>query len=173
MGIYAFEGRKPKIHESAYVSSSSEIIGDVTIGKESFIGSGACIKGDYGSIIIGDYSNVQENCVIHARPDETTMIGDWVTIGHAAVIHGANIKDWAVIGMGSVVADHSLVGPWAVIAEGAVVVNGTKIPEESISVGIPAKPKGKVNEEFKERWIRIKEEYRSLSKRYKENLEPL
>ncbi len=173
MGIYAFEGRRPRIDDTAYVSPAALIIGDVVVGKECFIGHNVCIKGDYGSVVIGDYTNVQENCVIHARPGEKAVIGDWVTIGHGAVIHGAEIRDWAIIGMSSVVSDHSVVGPWAVIAEGAVVVNGTNIPGETISVGIPAKPKGTIDEEFKSKWIPVKEEYRSLSKRYKENLVPL
>ncbi len=173
MGIYAFEGRKPKIHETAYVSPSADVIGDVTIGKECFIAPGARLKGDYGTIEIGDYSNVQENCVIHARPDEYTIIGDWVSVGHGAIIHGAKIDDWAVIGMGSVVSDYATVGPWAVVAEGAVVVSKSRISEGTIVVGIPAKSKGKIDEEFKERWIEIKKKYRSFSKRYKEGLVPL
>ncbi len=173
MGIYAFEGRKPKIDETSYVSSAADIIGDVTIGKECYIGPGARIKGDYGTIIIGDCSNVQENCVLHARPNETTSIGDWVTIGHGAIIHGGQIEDWAIIGMGSIVSDHSIIGPWAVVAEGAVVTNGTHVPEETVCVGIPAKSKGTIDEDFKEKWVHYKEIYRSLSKRYKEELTPL
>ncbi len=171
MPVYSFEGRKPNIHGSTYISPSADIIGDVTIGVECFIAPGARIKGDYGSIVIGDYSNIQENCVVHARPDRSTVIGDWVSVGHGAIIHGAKIKDWAVIGMGSVVSDDATVGLWSVIGEGAVVVSGSDIPNESIAVGIPAKVKGEITEEFIERWVGIKEKYRSFSKRYSEGLE--
>ncbi|MFO8109103.1 MAG: gamma carbonic anhydrase family protein [Thermoplasmata archaeon] len=170
MAIYAFEKRIPEVDESAYVSSSSEIIGDVTIGKECFIGPGARIKGDYGSIIIGDYSNVQENCVIHARPGEKTVIGNYVSIGHAAVIHGAHIEDHATVGMGAIVSDFAKVGKWSVVGEGAVVVSRTEVSDEGIAVGTPAKVIGSVDDDFKEMWTEYKELYRSLSQRYKEGL---
>lgn len=173
MGIYSFEDRTPRIHESTYVSSSSDIIGDVRIGKECFIGPGARIKGDYGTVIIGDRSNVQENCVIHARPDEQTVIGENVSIGHGAIIHGAHIDDDATIGMGSIVSDFAKVGKWGVVGEGAVVVSRKEVPDEGIAVGIPAKVVGSVDEDFKKMWSEYKEIYRTLSWRYKEGLKRL
>ncbi len=156
MTIYEFEGRIPKIHESTYVSKSADIIGDVKIGKNCYIGPGAKIKGDYGSVIIGDNSNVQENCVIHARPDKKTVIGDYVSIGHGAIIHGATINDYAVVGMGSVVSDFAKVGIWSAVGEGAVVVSGKEVPDQGIAVGIPAKVIGSVDEDYKKMWTEYK-----------------
>lgn len=170
MAIYEFEGRVPDISDSSYVHESATVIGDVEIGEECFIAPGARIKGDYGTIKIGDKSNVQENCVIHARPDEETKIGDWVSIGHAAIIHGATVNDYAVIGMGSVVSDDAEIGRWGVVGEGAVVKNGQEIPEDSVAVGIPAKIIKKIGEEYKEKWMKMKENYSSFSHRYKNNL---
>ncbi len=173
MTIYEFEGRTPQIHKSSYVSKSAEIIGDVKIGEKCFIGPGAKLKGDYGTIIIGNSSNVQENCVIHARPGEKTMIGDYVSIGHAAIIHGATIKDYAVIGMGAIVSDFTEVGEWGAVGEGAVVVSGKEVPDQGIAVGIPAKVVGSVDEDYKKMWTEYKELYRSLAERYKDGLKAL
>ena len=173
MTIYSFEGREPKIHDSSYVSESATVIGKVIIGKDCFIGPGARIKGDYGCIEIGDNTNVQENCVIHARPEEETIIGDWVSIGHGAIIHGGKIDDYAVIGMGSIISDHAHVGVWSVIGEGAVVPNDKEIPDEKVVIGIPAKIVKDVDEDYKERWKKIKKEYQSFPERYKNNLEAI
>ncbi len=173
MTIYEFEGRKPSIHESSYVSSSADIIGDVRIGKNCYIGPGARIKGDYGTIHIGASTNVQENCVIHARPEEETVLGEWVTIGHGAIIHGGIIKDWAIIGMGAIISDFAIIGEWSVVGEGAVVVSGTEIPDEKVAVGTPAKVIKEIDEKFKDKWKEYKELYRSFSWRYKDNLKKI
>lgn len=173
MPIYEFEGRRPDVSDKAYVAKSATVIGDVSIGDNCFIAPGARIKGDYGTIMIKDNSNVQENCVIHARPGKKTEIGEWVTIGHGAIIHGANIDDYAVIGMGSIISDEAKIGRWCVVGEGAVVKSGQELKEEKVAVGIPAKTIKSINEEYKKEWRAIKKEYASFSRRYKENLKRL
>ncbi len=170
MAVYEFEGRKPEVPESSYVAESATVIGDVTIGENCYIAPGARIKGDYSTVVIGDNSNVQENCVVHARPDKKTTIGEWVTIGHGAVIHGATIDDYAVIGMGAIVSDESEVKRWGVVGEGSLVKSGQMIEEESVAVGVPADIIKKISKDYKERWTDIKEEYASFSSRYKEGL---
>jgi len=170
MAIYEFEGRKPDISQKSYIAKSATIIGDVTIGDNCYIAPGARIKGDYGTIKIGDNSNVQENCVIHARPGEETNIGDWVTVGHGAIIHGGKIDDYAIIGMGGIVSDEAKIGRWSVIGEGAVVRNGQEIEKEKVAVGVPSKTIKQISTEYKKKWKKIKEEYASFSQRYKEGL---
>jgi len=170
MAIYEFEGRRPDISEKSYVANSATIIGDVTIGDNCYISPGARIKGDYGTIKIGNNSNIQENCIIHARPREQTLIGDWVTVGHGAIIHGGKIEDYAIIGMGSIVSDEAEIGRWSVVGEGAVVKSGQEIQDEEVAVGIPSKVIKKISSEYKKKWKGIKEEYASFSHRYKENL---
>jgi phenylacetic acid degradation protein len=165
MTIYEFEKRKPRIGKGTFIFKSADIIGDVIIGENCYIGPGARIRGDYGSIKIGSNTAVEENVVIHARPDEKTQIGNYVTIGHAAIIHNATINDWAVIGMGSIVSDWANIGKWAVIAEGALVKNKQKIPENAISVGIPAKVISKVSEDYKKQWTKYKKIYSNLAKK--------
>ncbi len=173
MTLYEFERRRPDVDDTAYVSRSAEVVGDVTIGEYCFIAPGAKIKGDYGTVVIGDNTNIQENCVVHARPDEKTVIGDWVTIGHGAIIHGPEIKDYAVIGMGAIISDFALIGEWSVVGEGALVTNGKNIPDEKVAVGVPAKIIKEVDEEYKKKWQEYKRIYKELSIRYKEELTKL
>ena len=165
--ISTFEGKTPKIASGSYVHPSADVIGNVQIGGGCWIGPGARIRGDYGRIVIGDNSSVEDNCVIHARPDEQTTIGDWVTIGHGAIIHNATVHDYALIGMGSIVSDWAVVGNWAVVGEGAVVRQRQQIPADGIAVGTPARLLSKqVAPEFKEQWAGFKKLYADLAGRY-------
>jgi carbonic anhydrase/acetyltransferase-like protein (isoleucine patch superfamily) len=165
MSIYEFENRKPRIGKGTFVFKSADIIGDVIIGENCYIGPGARIRGDYGSIIIGDNTAIEENVVIHARPDNITTIDNNVTIGHASIIHNAKIHDWAVIGMGAIVSDWAEIGKWAVVAEGAVVKNKQKIPNRAIAVGIPAKIVSKISKEYEKQWTEYKKIYSDLAKK--------
>jgi carbonic anhydrase/acetyltransferase-like protein (isoleucine patch superfamily) len=170
MAVYQFEDRIPKIGQDTYVAESAEVIGNVVIGRNCYIGHGAKMRGDYGTIEIGDYSIIEDNCVLHARPDEKCVIGKKVTIGHGAIIHNATIHDWVVVGMGAIVSDYSIVGEWAVVGEGCVVRNNQKIPPGKVAVGVPAKVIADVKDDYKELWTKYKELYADLAKRYPEGL---
>jgi carbonic anhydrase/acetyltransferase-like protein (isoleucine patch superfamily) len=165
MSIYEFENRKPRIGKGTFIFKSADVIGDVSIGENCYIGPGARIRGDYGSVRIGNNTAIEENVVIHARPDDITKIGDFVTIGHASIIHNATIKDWAVIGMGSIVSDWAEIGKWAVVAEGAVVKNKQKIPSRAIAVGVPAKVVSEISNEYEDQWSKYKKIYSDLAKK--------
>ena len=167
MGIYSFEGRIPRIKDSAYVFPNATVIGDVEIGEQVWIGPGAVLRGDYGSIYVGDYSAVEDNCVIHARPGERTYIGKHVTMGHLSVVHTGTVQDWAVLGMGCTVSDFATVGEWAAVGEGAVVKSRFSVDRESIAVGVPAKIVGKITEEYKKLWVDYKRNYNTFSSRYR------
>lgn len=170
--IYEFEGKVPKIGRLSYVHESAVIIGDVRIGERCFIAPGAVLRGDYGRIIIGDRTSIEDNVVVHARPGERTLIGNHVTIGHGAIVHTALIDDWAVIGMGAVISDFAHVGRWCAIGEGAVVKD--KIAEENIAVGVPAKIIGKITEKYREQWLEFKNTYVELAeRRYREALKEI
>ena len=173
MAVYEFEGRVPVIGKTSYVSSSASVIGKVTIGEVCYVAPGAVVKGDYGEIRIGDGCSVQDNVIIHARPDELTVIGDNVTLGHGCIIHNATVKNEAVIGMGAIVSDYSVVGEWAIVGEGAVVRQNFEIPNEKIAVGVPAKVIGDVKEHHKEELTKFKSIYRDLSKRYPTGLKEI
>lgn len=173
MGIYRFEDRVPSIGEGSFVFETATVVGDVTLGKDVYVGPGAVIRGDYGKVVIGDRTSVEENVVIHARPGEQTIIGNDVTLGHGCVIHNCTIDELAVIGMGSVVTDYSHVRKWGIVAEGAVVKTRGEVEEETIVAGIPARPIKKIDERFKETWSRFKANYPDLAHRYPEGLERL
>ncbi len=173
MGVYEFEGRKPQIGRDTYVSETASVIGDVILGTECYVAPGAVVKGDYGSIRIGDGTSVQDNVVVHARPHEVTVIGNNVTLGHGCIVHNATIEDDAVIGMGAIVSDYAVVRNWAVVAEGAVVKARDEIPAGKVAVGVPAKVVADVSEEARHVLLEFKRTYRSLARRYPVGLKRL
>lgn len=171
MAIHRFEERIPIIGEGSWVAESADVLGDCRIGRGCFIGPGARLRGDYGTIVIGDGTAVEDNCVIHARPGEVCTLGRMVTVGHGAVIHNAaSIGDWAVVGMRAVVSDWAVLGEWAVIGEGAVVRNRQEIPARAIAVGVPARIIGSIEEAYIAEWTRFKQIYVDLARRYPEGL---
>lgn len=165
--INTFEGRAPLLGDGTYIHPSADVFGDVTLGAGCWVGPGARIRGDYGRILIGDHTAVEDNVVVHARPGEQTIIGNWVTLGHGCIVHNATIDDWAVIGMGAIVSDWSHVGVWAVVGEGSVVRQRQEVPAEHIAVGAPARLLEKqVNDEYRQQWKGFKELYVDLARRY-------
>ncbi|RLI50865.1 MAG: gamma carbonic anhydrase family protein [Candidatus Thorarchaeota archaeon] len=173
MTVYEFEGRVPRIGENSYVSPSAAVIGKVTLGRQCYVAPGAVIKGDYGEIVIGDGTNVQDNVIVHARPNEKTVIGNDVTLGHGCIVHNAVIEDYATIGMGAIVSDYAIVRKWAVVGEGAVVKARDEIPEASVAVGIPARAIRELDEQHKKEFEEYKGIYRSLARRYPSGLKRL
>jgi len=166
MPLYEINGKKPAIDSSSWIAHSADIIGNVIIGKNCYIGWGAVIRGDYGTIIIGDGSAIEENVTIHARPGQEAIIGKEVTIGHNAMIHNATIHDFAVIGMNSTITDYAEVGEWAIIAEHSLVKRRQTVPPYKIYAGVPAQEKGDVLERHKEEWMAAKKVYQNLASRY-------
>ncbi|MHA2425960.1 MAG: gamma carbonic anhydrase family protein [Candidatus Thorarchaeota archaeon] len=173
MAVYEFEGRIPKIGRNTYVSPTASVIGEVTIGDECYIAPGAVVKGDYGEIFIGDGTSVQDNVIIHARPNESTTIGSNVTLGHGCIIHNANVKNEAVIGMGAIVSDYATVGEWAIVGEGAVVRQNFEVPNEKIAVGVPAKIIAEIKDHHRKELAEFKRIYRSLALRYPTGLKKI
>jgi carbonic anhydrase/acetyltransferase-like protein (isoleucine patch superfamily) len=165
LAIYEFEGKRPKIDKSAFVFESADVIGDVTLGAGCYVGPGARIRGDYGTIIIGEGSAIEDNCVLHARPGEKLTVGKNVTVGHSVILHNCTIHDGVVVGMGAVVSDYADVGENATVGEGAVVKNKSAVPARAIVVGIPAKQVGEVGDEYVAQWKHFKGVYRELAKR--------
>lgn len=134
-----FRGKKPQIAEDAFIAEGARLIGDVTIESKASIWFNAVLRGDINSIVVGEGSNVQDNCTVHVDHEFPVVIGKRVTIGHNAVIHGATIGDEALIGMGATVLNGARIGEKAIVAAGAVVLEGKEIPPRSLAVGVPAK----------------------------------
>ena len=138
--IRSVRGFTPKIGDDCFLADNAAIIGDVEIGDGCSIWFGTVLRGDVNSIRIGNGTNIQDGSVIHTLYQRSkTDIGDNVSVGHNVTIHGATIKDNALIGMGSVVLDHAVVGEGAIVAAGSVVLSKTVIAPNTIWAGVPAK----------------------------------
>ncbi len=167
--IRSFDGKTPRIADSAWVSEAAYVIGDVEIGENSGVWPGAVVRGDFASIKIGSNTMIEDNSVVHSGvPVE---IGANVTIGHSVVVHGIKIGNNTLIGNNATVLDNAEVGDFCIIGAGCLVSQGMKIPDNSFVVGVPAEIKGQVSEE--RRWQRRPkaqggQSYADLLKRYKE-----
>jgi Carbonic anhydrases/acetyltransferases, isoleucine patch superfamily len=137
--IMPYKGIEPEIHESCFIAENATVIGKVQIGRKSSVWFGAVIRGDEDSISIGERSNVQDNAVLHCDTGHTIKIGDFVTVGHNAIVHGAAIGDNVLIGMGAIVMNGVEIGENSMIGAGAVCTENMIIPSGSVVVGVPAK----------------------------------
>ena len=164
--IYEFDGKRPVFGNETYISETAIVVGDVTIGDNCYIGHGAILRGDYGSIKIGSGTAVKEGVVIHAPPQKLCMIGERVTIGHSAIIHAASIGDRAVIGMGAILSIYSEIGANSIVAEGGVIKMRQTIPEKVVAGGNPARVIRNIETKDIEYWNMGKELYINLAKKY-------
>jgi carbonic anhydrase/acetyltransferase-like protein (isoleucine patch superfamily) len=168
--IRSFNGKTPKIANSAFVSEAAYVIGDVEIGENSSVWPGAVVRGDTGRVIIGKYTAVEDNVVIHcgAPPDADIIIGDMVHIGHGAVINCRKIGNNVLIGMNSTILHQVEIGNMCIIGAGCLVSQGMIVPDNSFAAGIPAVIKGKVAQK-QLMWVQEAPLfYAALAKRYKE-----
>jgi carbonic anhydrase/acetyltransferase-like protein (isoleucine patch superfamily) len=170
MAVYRFGKHAPVIGERCYISDSARVIGKVILEGCCYVGHGAVIRADHGTIHIGPGSAIEENVVIHVRSGQTYILEEQVTLGHGAVIHGDLIKAFAVIGMGAIVGRETTVGRWAVVAEGAVVPRGQRVEDETIVAGVPAKVIGHVISKHKEYWVWAKQAYQDFARDYEKEL---
>ena len=164
--LYEFDGKRPRVGRDTYVSEHALVIGDVEIGDRCYIGHGAILRGDYGSIFVGPGTAVEEGVVIHAPPKRACKIGEKVTIGHGAIVHAAQIGSLSVIGMGTVLSIDSQVGENSIIAEGSVVRMRQAVPGGVVAGGNPAKAIRKIAAKDKEYWSMAKQLYIDLAKKY-------
>lgn len=139
MPAYAIDGVVPVVDPTAFVHETAVLIGDVIIGAGCYIGPHASLRGDFGRIIVGEGSNVQDSAVIHAFPGEDCVLEPASHVGHAAVLHGCHIGSYALIGIGATVLDGASIGADCLVGAGALVTAGTQIPERSMVLGAPAK----------------------------------
>lgn len=148
MSAYEIDGMVPVIAPSAFVHDTAVIIGDVWIGAHCYIGPNAVLRGDFGRIIIGKGSNVQDNCVIHSYPDGDTVLEDNSHIGHGATLHGCRIGSYAMVGINAVVLDGAEVGEEALLGANALLTLGKKIAPGTLALGSPAREVEPLDEEM-------------------------
>ncbi len=167
--IRPYRGILPRIAGSAYIDSNAQVIGDVVIGERSSVWPNVTIRGDVNHIRIGNETSIQDNSVLHV--DHVTypcIVGNRVTVGHSAVLHGCEIADDALIGIGAIVLNGAKVGTGAVIAAGALVPEGMDVPAKMLAMGSPAKLRREVTSEEQERFAKNCDNYVQLSAVYKE-----
>lgn len=164
--IIAFEGNKPRIHPSAWIAPTAVIIGDVEIGPDSSVFYGCVLRGDVNAIRIGARTNIQDNSVLHVDGDAPCILGDDVTVGHMALVHGTTVGDGTLVGMKSALLSRSVIGSGALIAAGAVVLEGFEVPDRTLAAGVPAKIRRELEPEQYEGFIPHAGRYVDLSRRH-------
>ena len=170
--IRSFRGKRPQVADSAYIDPSAQVIGDVRLGERSSIWPNAVVRGDVNAILIGDDSNVQDNCVLHGDEGIPPLfIGNRVTVGHSVVLHGCHIEDECLIGIGAIVLNNARIGAGSVIAAGALVPEGMQVPPGSLAMGVPAKVRREVSAEERERFRSGARHYVELSQEFKQELD--
>lgn len=176
--IQEFEGKNPRIHETAFVHPKATIIGNVKIGPNSSVWPGAVVRGDFASIEIGEYTCIQDNAVIHPADvihnDDIIYapveVGDYNIVGHQALIRGAEVGNKCIIGAGSVVFNEAEVNDNSIVGMGGVVLENEEVPSETIVVGIPARSLRELEPEEIQQIKQRAENYADLAQRYKEEL---
>ena len=139
--ILSLAGRSPRIPASVFVAASADVIGDVELGENSSVWFQSVLRGDIEPIRIGANSNIQDGSIVHTMMSWPVVVGDWVTVGHRAVLHGCTIESHCLIGMGAVLLNNVRVGEGSIVAAGALVPEGTVIPPGSLYAGVPARLK--------------------------------
>ena len=169
--VYSIDGIVPVVDPSAFVHPSAVLIGDVIVGARVYIGPAACLRGDFGRIVVEAGANIQDACMLHGFPGKDKVVGADVTVGHGAVLHGCVVKRGALVGMNSVVNDYAEVGEDAVVAALAFVKAEARIPARSLVAGIPAR----VLRELSEQELRWKQDnvalYQQLAERGKQSMQ--
>ena len=156
------------VHPDGWIAPGAIVRGRVTIGAAASVWFGCVLRGDLEPITIGEASNVQDLTVVHVDRGAPAVVGKRVTIGHRAIVHGAVIEDEAVVGMGAVLLSGCTIGRGALVAAGAVVTEGFSVPPGRIAAGVPARLRGEVGEELRERFARGVESYIELARGYRE-----
>ena len=131
--------KKPAFGKGGYIAASAVALGDVTLGDYSSVWCNAVLRGDINRIVVGHHTNIQDNAVLHLADDLPCILGNYVTVGHAAVVHACTVGDEVLVGMGSIILDGAVIGEQSLIGAGALITPGTCIPAGSLVLGSPAK----------------------------------
>jgi carbonic anhydrase/acetyltransferase-like protein (isoleucine patch superfamily) len=163
-----YEGKLPKVHEKAWIAETAVLIGDVEIGEDSSVWYGCVLRGDEMHIRVGKRTNIQDLSLLHIEGGKCPCIlGDDVSIGHSAIIHGCEIKDGALVAMGAIILNDAVVGEGAVVGAGALVPEGKEIPPNTLWMGTPAKFVRELGDDERARFQRTPKVYTSLKERYR------
>nr|WP_235032236.1 gamma carbonic anhydrase family protein [Actinacidiphila yanglinensis] len=163
-------GRQPRLDPSAYAAPTSVVLGDVTLGARASVWYHAVLRGDCEKIRIGEGSNIQDNCTVHADPGFPAVVGAGVTVGHNTVLHGCVVEDGVLVGMGATVLNGARIGAGSLVAAAALVPQGMQVPPHSLVAGVPAKVKRELTAEEREMLRLNAEHYVALAGTHREAL---
>ena len=169
--ILPYKGAWPGIDDTAFVAPGAVVIGNVRIGAEASVWFNTTIRGDIAPIAIGDRSNVQDGTLVHVNEDAPVMIGDDVTIGHTAIVHGCVVEDGVLVGMGAIIMSYSTVGAGAVVAAGALIPERVTVAPGAVMVGVPARERDRLDDAQAGHLAAIPGRYVGVSRTYKSELD--
>ncbi len=165
--IRSYQGRVPRIPQTCYVDQSAQVIGDVALGENSSVWMNAVLRGDVHSIRVGSNSNVQDCAVLHGQRNlYSVTVGDWVTIGHNATVHGCRVEDMVVIGMGVTVLNDCRIGEGSLIAAGTVLPEHTVVPPRTLWAGVPGKQRRTLDDKDRALILEYAQNYLDYTKIY-------
>ncbi|TFG60923.1 MAG: gamma carbonic anhydrase family protein [Spirochaetales bacterium] len=136
---HSIDDKIPSVAEAAFIAWNAEVLGEVYLGRNSSVWFSATIRGDLAPIFIGEGTNIQDNSVVHVDTDQPARIGNFVTVGHNAILHGCTVGDGCMIGMGSIILNRAKIGKECIVGAGALVTEGKEFPERSLIIGSPAR----------------------------------
>ena len=145
--IVTLRGKTPVTDPSVFLAPTASLIGDVELGPGASAFYGVCVRGDSNSIRVGAGTNLQDNVVLHADPGFPTSVGERVSVGHNAVVHGCTVEDDCLVGMSATVMNGAVIGAGSLVAAGALVLEGTQVPPRSLVAGVPAKVRRTLTDE--------------------------
>lgn len=166
--LVPYGDERPTVHDTAWLAPTATLVGPVSVHADASIWYGAVLRADYGTITVGTGSNVQDNCVFHADEGLPVTLGDGVSVGHGAVLHGCVVEDDVLIGMGATVLNGARVGRGSLVAAGTVVLEGTEVPPGSLVAGVPGKVRRGLSDAETEKVLQNAREYVELAGRYRE-----
>jgi carbonic anhydrase/acetyltransferase-like protein (isoleucine patch superfamily) len=165
--IRSYRGHKPVVPGSCYVDVSAQLVGDVVLGERASVWMNAVLRGDVHAIRLGANSNVQDCAVLHGMRDRyPVIVGEWVTIGHNATVHGCVVEDACLIGMGARILNNARIGEGSIIAAGAVVPEGTVVPARTLWAGVPARQRRELGDGEREGILRYARNYLDYTEMY-------
>jgi carbonic anhydrase/acetyltransferase-like protein (isoleucine patch superfamily) len=173
MPLFDFEGKRPRVHPTAFVAPTAVLIGDVTVEENASVWYNAVLRADFNTIVIRRGANVQDGSVVHVTPAHPVEIGPGATVGHLCCIHGATIGEEALVANGCTVLDGARIGVRAMVAAGGLVTPGTEVGDGMLAMGTPAKIKGPLSGTPAEHWVKVNPTgYQALAQRHRAGVTP-
>ena len=173
MPLFAFEGKSPRIHPTAFIAPTATLVGDVVVEENASVWYNTVLRADFQSIVIRRGANVQDCSVLHVTPAGGVEVGPGATVGHLCMVHAATLGEECLIGNSSTLLDGARIGARAMVAAGSLVTPGTEIPEAVLAMGAPCKVRGPLAGTPAERWVQMNPAgYQALAQRHRLGVQP-